>query len=202
MEKRHFIDTLDKTLSWPIFSLEIGQLEWALSVPGVWHGVPICALVFMPCVLFGIDLENENDRVQWMIAVVLPFFVYLFMRWITLIRNGDHYPMYERKHLVKILFGSLIAMYLFEKQNPRAMALPCFYIASYLFTQIFVAALKVYTKRMRPGIAMKVRLNGVRRHLSTLNYHGRKGNTVFESFPSGDVAGAMVFSMSLFMSTN
>ena len=46
---------------------------------------------------------------------------------------------------------------------------------------------------MRPGIAMKVRLNGVRRHLSTLNYHGRKGNTVFESFPSGDVAGAMVF---------
>ena len=84
------------------------------------------------------DLENENDRVQWMIAVVLPFFVYLFVRWITLIRNGDHYPMYDQKHLVKILFGSLIAMYLFENQNPRAMALPCFYIASYLFTQMLL----------------------------------------------------------------
>ena len=202
MEKRNCLDTVDKKLSWPIFSLEIGPMEWALSVPGVWHGVPMCALVWMPCVLFGIDLKNQSDRVQWMIAVVLPFFVYLFVRWIALIRNGDHYPMYDRKHLIKFLFGSLIAMYLFQKQDPRAMALPCFYIASYLFTQIFVAALKVHTKRMRPGIAMRIRLNGVRRYLHTLNYHGRKGNTVFESFPSGDVAGAMVFSMALFMSTN
>jgi hypothetical protein len=122
--------------------------------------------VWMPCVLYALVLKNQNDTVLWCLVVVLPFFLYLFIRWISLIRNGDHYPMYERKRLAFYLFGSLIAMYLFESDS-KAMALPCFYIASYLFTQVFVAFLKVYSKRMRPGIAMRVRLNGVRRHLAT-----------------------------------
>ena len=143
----------------------------------------------------------EGRRFAWAVGLCLPAFVGLLWRWVSLVSSGDHYPMYSARRvpwyltLVLILatWGSVAA---------HGAALPSFYVSAYMFTQTFVVALKYVTRRMRPGIVLDLRLKRVRRHLPCLNYRGKRGATVLESFPSGDVAGAAVLSTSLYLATD
>lgn len=201
-ERKRLLDAIDKRMSWCVFSLELGKMEWALSVPGVWHGIPACSLVWMTSLLVLCDAPEH--KMIWTCGVCVPLFLYLFMRWVVLIRQGDHYPMYSTTYLPYML-GTLLAVLATARImfgfTDHGIALPCFYVSSYLFTQVFVVILKTFARRVRPGIALSAQLNGTSRYLKTLNYHNKKGYTVFESFPSGDVAGAMVFSHTIAIAT-
>eukprot|EP00939_MAST-03C_sp_MAST-3C-sp1_P002147 g2147.t1 len=227
-ERERVLDTLDKFLSWPFFSVQFfaksggkntesstkGALcEWILSVPGVWFGVPSCALVWLSTVLVLVDDPPRDDfgilttratpyarRAAWAGVVCVPLFLALLYRWICLVRAGNHYPMYDAKRMPYYLAAVFAACEL-APLSKHGLSLPCFYVSAYLFTQIFVLALKYTARRMRPGICLEMKLNRTKRYLPTLNYKGKKGATVLESFPSGDVAGAAVFSYVLFIVT-
>lgn len=200
--------TLDVSLSWPIFCLRLGVLEWPLSVPGVWFGIPITSLVFMPMLLVLADMDPQRHRYActflWTMLVCVPTFIVLLVRWVRVLLAGDHHPMYSTKlvpPLVLALLGSLQFFHWFDHMTTHGSAVPYFYISSWFLTQTVVSALKICVGRMRPGIALAESLRQVPRHLACLNYRGSKGVTVFESFPSGDAAGAMAFSTALFVIT-
>ena len=106
--------------------------------------------------------------------------------------------MYSTKLLPVVVFGVAgFARVTGMAEHGAAAAL--FYVSAYMFTQTFIMILKVIVARVRPGTALAKELRGRRRHLECLNYRDKKGMTVIQAFPSGDVAGAMVFSVALFI---
>lgn len=202
-------DKLDKKLSMPIFMLDIGPLEYILALPGVWFGVPLTSLIWMPMVLawaaeptMGFPgLPHFAGYSTWLLFVCIPFFLIMLAYYTYLLRQGDHHPFYTTSYLVPLLGVVLGGTYFCSPK--LGVAAPVFYLCSYFLTQIFILVGKVRGQRLRPGVSsLKHKLSKVNRAIPTLNYLDALGYTVFESFPSGDAGGAMCFSYSLFLITN
>ena len=63
-----------------------------------------------------------------------------------------------------------------------------------LLTQLVILFLKQTCRRLRPGAALVKSLTSVPRFFPHVSFLDCKGLEAFESFPSGDAAGAMCFS--------
>lgn len=64
---------------------------------------------------------------------------------------------------------------------------------------LVVSVIKKSALRMRPVVALAPSLSSVHRHYPTMQNVLNHSLVAFESFPSGDVAGAMVFAFVLFL---
>lgn len=190
-----------------VFNLELGVLEYLLAVPGVWFGVPITSMLWLPTVLamvheptialpFAPTLAGAST---WFLLVILPLFTVLMVWYVMCLRDGDHHPFYTSKPLVPGLVCILLSTYMCSS---KGNGVPAFYITSYMFTQTFIFIGKIKGQRMRPGAAHPRLERDISRLIPTINYGGAKGQNVFQAFPSGDAAGAMCFSYTLYLITN
>ena len=191
----NLLDRIDKQISRCVFYLELGKVEWIIAFFGVWHGVPLTSLGFpIPQVAV---LIASGPSVGSVAAIVVPFLV-MAPIYIMCILRGSIATFYSVRYLVpSLLAGFTVSSLLGE----RALAAHIFYLCSYFITQMFVLTGKVFTRRLRPGSCMEEELMKVQRELPPLNYIGKTGHTVFESFPSGDAAGAMCLSAAAYAIT-
>jgi len=187
------IDKLDKTLSLAIYkiSLHSSVLEFLLSVIGHQHGIPITAMA-LHCLTLAAVAEGDKEGLLAMVAVALTLIQVIV--WGYAVANNCHEKFYTVSKLK--MCASILSLHFLVhfKGTERSRAVASWYFCSYLFTQGVVVALKMYCVRMRPAHALEKEVEGIKREIGRITFRGAKGWTVFESFPSGDAAGAMVFS--------
>lgn len=83
--------------------------------------------------------------------------------------------------------------------GPRAGHAVCLLLCAWLWTETLCHLVKVTARRMRPVVALKSHVDTAARILVPLQTVITEGETAFQSFPSGDAAGAMVYSYLLFL---
>ena len=190
------VDAADKAISRAVFYLELGKLEWLVAFFGVWHGVPVTALGFpVPQIATWI----VNGSATWgAVAVFIPFVV-LAYKYVGLILRGDIMPFYSVKYLFPVMVCAMTASKYFG--GDKGYAVHIFYLCSYFLTQMIVLLGKIFGRRMRPGSCLESELKSIHRELKPLQYVGKTGHTVTESFPSGDAAGAMCLGASAYVAT-
>jgi len=140
---------------------------------------------------------------SWEIAAILFFISVLFaFDYVRQISEGSITKFYSVKLLIPYMFGSLYLVNTYTDPNSNALAGQIFYLCGYFGTQAIIFCGKVFMRRLRPGSCLEKELSLIHRELPALNYLNRQGHVCFESFPSGDAAGAMVFSAALFIITD
>jgi membrane-associated phospholipid phosphatase len=192
------IDRWDKALSTVIFHLEIGFLELPLSTVGMWFGVPVVALVFVPTFLVLVLTAAAESTVFYVFVGFAALF--LTSGWCYCIHEGKIMSLYHVPRNI-LLFLIVCSHCTCSTLVPEANSLVSFYHSSYIFTQTFVLALKNVCRRRRPGLALHTQLENRERWIEEINYFGRKGFTMFEAFPSGDTAGSAVCAYALYRVT-
>ena len=115
--------------------------------------------------------------------------------WFVLISINKHEKFYSIQSFPHLFLAILSVQLLARYTSLAASAAASWMLCSYLSTQILVLLLKSRTMRMRPAHALGASLSKVPRLLPRLTFLQTRGHTVFESFPSGDAAGGMVFSV-------
>ena len=202
------VDRADKALSLPAFTLELpAPIEWALSVPGVWFGVPLYALLTLPLLQAALAADAGAALPALAGAVLLASLA----QWFGVLRAAQalqdpageaaaaavgsvYQPGGKRLSPLVFLLAPHAALALCRAAGggERAVHTACFAQASWLLVQGFVALGKRTFQRERPVAAavLRPRLAKVHRHLPALQAMLRHPSTVLSSFPSGDVAGA------------
>lgn len=200
------LDTMDRNLSWEVFDLSVGLLEWPLSVPAVWFGCPVTAFglgAYLMGAAGGVAGGIDGAGFRAWLALTGLISAVLLRRWFGLLLRGNPWAMYQTTALLPLMFSAIAiarvldAVATADRGGRRLLAPVSFYLCSYMFTQTFVLFLKALTRRVRPGVALAGELEKVPRRIPSLTYLRMKGHTAIESFPSGDAAGAAVFSASL-----
>eukprot|EP00968_Pinguiococcus_pyrenoidosus_P008762 scaffold645_cov247-Pinguiococcus_pyrenoidosus.AAC.32 len=156
------------------------------------------------------DAVVGSSKLQLWLLLSFGFFLVCVQKWMSLLRSGEGVAdMYDTQNLsFVVLGGAALSQFLdmgFLKQPAKllpggirvgeadsaSIAAPLsFYLCSYMATQVLVMMLKTGSRRIRPGVALAEELASVRRALPPLSYLNVQGYTVYESFPSGDAAGA------------
>ena len=101
----------------------------------------------------------------------------------------------KRGLIILVLSVQIVTHVILGPASPAA-ALGSYSVCLHLLAQIPVLHLKSRTHRKRPGLSYSSTelLHKIARYFPDISYLTATGYTVFESFPSGDAAGGMVFS--------
>jgi len=192
-----------------------------ITALGLCPWIVACISVLQDCADAGCaagTIAASPELLVWF-SMTLAFLGFCLRKWYRLLASPEGInAMYGSKSLLPIILGGAITAWLLDNgavprlralvsgerdlalaaSSARSLIQPlAFYLCSYMFTQVFVMVGKVFGRRMRPGVALSRELQKVPRAIPALNYLDIKGSTVFESFPSGDAAGAAVFSSAL-----
>ena len=191
------IDRFDKYVSSWVFNLEFGRLDYPLSVVGMWFGIPIFAICLLPLLLVHLVLYASASVL--FSSVVLLLGLLALSIWIYLIRTKQLMTVYAVKR--DPLAALLVLAHALCSLVPGGLSLCCCYYSSYAFTQTFILAGKIAAHRKRPGLALANQLQRLVRYVPQATYLGKVGWTMFESFPSGDTAGSVVFCYVIYRAT-
>ena len=188
------LDVIDKALTWPFNRMYVSVLEVPLTVVGTWFGIPVTSMS-----LCALILGAATSRTFHLSLLSLLFFVLALLAWFVLLSRGKHDDFYSlsKNALFGAIIGAQVATHVSFRMNPDSPnpeAVSAWYLISYLLTQLIVCYLKAVCRRMRPGAALSSSLSSVPRLFPLVTFLNCKGFMVFESFPSGDAAGAMCFS--------
>lgn len=188
------LDKLDKALTSPFNRMYLSVFEWPLSVVGTWFGVPITSMCLCSVVLGALHSRNAD-----LIGLSVLLGTLALGLWFYLLVNGRQEEFYgvPKTPLFLAIIGAQVTTHISNLQNPSSgnpSSVSAWYLISYLLTQLIVLFLKCVCRRMRPGAAIAPALSSVPRLFPALTFLDCKGFMVFESFPSGDAAGAMCFS--------
>jgi len=210
------LENLDKRLSHPFFLAQLPfVVEYGLSVPGNFFGIPIFALVVAPSLTAWFFLERpsaiDHNTKLWMGSVIIAQLVLLIL-WILLLSGS--------KKAAKIVYGNMfgaIAPFMgvgllflqvineppYDSDSSFPQQVGFFQLAAWCISIIPVYLLKPSIARMRPvawcnskncnDLELKTALS--QKHLQILpKIFIRDANA---SFPSGDTAGAVAVVYSL-----
>eukprot|EP00462_Mataza_sp_D1_P006194 CAMPEP_0175124818 /NCGR_PEP_ID=MMETSP0087-20121206/2984_1 /TAXON_ID=136419 /ORGANISM="Unknown Unknown, Strain D1" /LENGTH=364 /DNA_ID=CAMNT_0016406611 /DNA_START=308 /DNA_END=1402 /DNA_ORIENTATION=+ len=194
------LDRWDKYVSMPIFRAELGGVfEHFMAVPGVWFGMPPSAWLVLPCYVayFAVKLHSPEasqtaTNESWLRFVAIPITcawgAYYFVK---LRQDKLHHAYLATKQLIlPSAFAPSLAFALLGEVGSHAVSLTiCCWIAAVQVT----AMIKKTARRTRPVVALKPQLEHTKRIFPAMRTVLSHAHTAWESFPSGDVAGAMVF---------
>jgi len=215
-----YLDRIDKWFSNCFFTCSIGTFfEIPLSVLGTWFGVPVTSLLLQPMIIVVIADYNNNDTnnnyyhywggsILFASLTIICFGMYLIY-WFTLLysptrNSASIFDLLGTKYLIGCVFIVQIVSRILLPSSSKAStsasaSLGSYHLCLYLLSQIVALQLKTLAHRKRPGLcdSLQSELKKVRRHFPELTYMNASGYAVFESFPSADAAGAMIFSCAL-----
>ena len=176
----------------------ISYLEIPLTVVGTWFGIPLTAMALAPLVL----ATTASPTSFLLFSVCSAALVSAFVVWFYFLFLGNEESFYAFPHTYLFVVMLLVQCLASYSQNyvtgsgsPSSVA--SWYLVSYLLTQLVVLFLKLVCRRLRPALARPSSHASLRRLLPSITFVGKKGYMVFESFPSGDAAGATVFAIVL-----
>mmetsp|Transcript_15673 Transcript_15673/g.20114 ORF Transcript_15673/g.20114 Transcript_15673/m.20114 type:complete len:308 (-) Transcript_15673:337-1260(-) len=192
-------DVLDKKLSMPIFTLEIGKLEYVLSVPGCWFGLPVSAWGVLPLYVgaYQASFVSTDDAIFFTTWITLPITLLLLLYWFRSVSRDTIKNVYfaTKPLLPFLVFGPPLLTKLFMKSGYSSA---CFVVCNWCIAEVFCHSLKITSRRMRPLICIP-EIKQVHRELPSLQTILKTGETAFQSFPSGDAVGAAAFSTTLYI---
>lgn len=187
------LDRLDKAVSLPWFKTELpAPLEFALSIPGTWCGLPFYVWGFWPLFL---NLRSSTWRTapfaNHLGAAQAALFGLFTCYWAYLCsfkHPKDGGPMLAmRPGIGFLLMGLSVAVTRTWADDPS----PSMFLLNAWFAMTNGMSVVKYTAvRTRPAACMKRDLAKVRRALPVLGIQFASGQTVIESFFSGDAAGS------------
>eukprot|EP00937_MAST-01D_sp_MAST-1D-sp2_P002946 g2946.t1 len=199
-------DRLDKSISMPLFVLELGWWEYPLSVPGHWFGVPCFALGTLPIVHSALAVPHAlcSAAAVVLCCVSLAVWFRALHRSRTCGAAAMHtiyLPGGPRWGKLVFLAAPHAALVLCRLTGGvPALRVAAFVQTSWFLTQAVVAFLKSTVKRPRPvasaSLAKRLRGGRVARIFPELQSFLRSASESRQSFPSGDVAGACSWALS------
>jgi len=188
------IDMLDKTISRCVMELQIGQLEWLLSVPGCFFGMaPI--LIVGPLTLATLATTSPAVGIGLTQAILGMMWLGILCVWYAFCAGR---PELAQKFLYAkhaYLFGPMLGIALARLAGPEAWSVGAWFIIAWSVTLVPVLILKGRTKRRRPAVCVPNLIPDVPRVIKILPLMLTKDANA--SFPSGDVAGAGAFGATL-----
>ena len=195
------IDRIDKRVSSPIFKLQLGRsLEWVLSVPGCFFGMPAALLVspsLIACAVGGCTNASMQS-----LAVLCSATVAILGVWVNFNRADTSSiksspPLLLFRPVSVIVAPALgTALAYFVAEGTVARAAGSFHIATWYAGIIPVLLLKQSTRRRRPvacepdQISAEAVAAAKAKYLSNIPAKLRHADAN-ASFPSGDVGGAV-----------
>mmetsp|Transcript_6443 Transcript_6443/g.13082 ORF Transcript_6443/g.13082 Transcript_6443/m.13082 type:complete len:356 (+) Transcript_6443:229-1296(+) len=194
------LDSFDAKLSLPIMKLDAGLLgEYLISIPGTWFGMPPMVWGSITLLVAGVsalsDPQVTSQSCKYYFGLLLlPSFALSLGAYLKIARDGEIKRIYiwTKYILLPFPFGiPLLAELLLGERAGHAAALA---LSSWFFTETVCHVFKISARRMRPVIALADKIKGVTRRLSSIQHVLTEGETAFESFPSGDAAGAAAIS--------
>jgi membrane-associated phospholipid phosphatase len=200
------IDRLDKLLSAPIFSLQIGlALESICSIPGCFFGMPAFHVISPVLVACAVGECSETSDVAaslfggTSLLLVAIWYRVLFPPAGT---SGPKKMLYSAPTLVLApVWGCVLLRLVTTSATARGAAY--FHLAAWFLSIIPVLGLKGAARRRRPvvcpkeAVGVSVAVAQSRKALQSIpRMLHEDGNA---SFPSGDVAGAVSFAYPLVM---
>jgi len=204
-----WLDLVDSKLSLPVLRLQLGRLEPLICIPGTWFGMPPYAwFVMPPLVAAYVSLpwkHEEDDGIEslallaWLGLVCLPLVVVGLIMFFKIVPSGDVKIIFvATKYLLvpSTIVPNLAAEYALGN---RAGHVTTMIICSWLFTETVNHVVKVSSRRMRPVVSLRSKIQHVERVYPSLQKIILEGETAFQAFPSGDAAGAAVYSWVLFL---
>mmetsp|Transcript_2093 Transcript_2093/g.3006 ORF Transcript_2093/g.3006 Transcript_2093/m.3006 type:complete len:309 (-) Transcript_2093:512-1438(-) len=193
-----WFDIVDKSFSKPIFTVELGKLEYLLCVPGVWFGLPPAVWGVIPLYVAMYQASLENVQVvSFACYFGAPATLLLLIYWFQCIAENRVRDVYlaTKKLFPVLVFGPPLVTKL---TLPEGYSSTCFVVSAWCAGEILCHFIKVTSRRMRPIICLDV-LKDVHRELPSLLTILREGETAFQSFPSGDAVGGAVVSTTIFL---
>ncbi|GBG32356.1 Hypothetical Protein FCC1311_085812 [Hondaea fermentalgiana] len=197
------LDAFDAKISLPIMTLDLGEAaEWAIAIPGTWFGMPPMAWGPLPLLVAGFaalhDPKVSSEMLwRWFGFICAPFTLGLLAFFVYYVRRGNAKIIYIITKYILIPFSvgmPLVATYGLGERSGHIVSLT---LCSWILTEAVCHILKITARRMRPVVCLTDKIKDVPRALSCIQHVVTAGETAFESFPSGDAAGAIVFSVIL-----
>lgn len=192
------LDALDKWLSRPIFLARLPvAVEYILSVPGNFFGVPLVTLFIAPNVMAMCFSDSPLLSTWWHVIVWFLVLVVLIL-WFFVLKGS--------KTAIQIFYGPMLGVMaallgvalLSWMPDQSARHVGYFQLSAWCASVLPVALLKPATARIRPACQVRdiqVIAAMQAKHLHVLpRLFQRDGRA---SFPSGDTAGAMAVSYTI-----
>lgn len=182
------IDRVDKAISSCIFSLQIGPLEWPLSVPGCVFGMAPILCAGPPTLAV---LASKGPVPLPLSFILSALWTVTLGTWFSFCAGKEEYA---KKYLfakASYVFGPLVGLMIASLAEHEAWAVGAFFNMAWSTTLVPVLVLKGFTKRRRPAVSVP----STPKVLEILPRFLRKDANA--SFPSGDVAGAVAFAVPL-----
>lgn len=186
------LDALDKSLSRPIFLARLPiAVEYILSVPGNFFGVPLVTLFLSPNVM-AMYCSDSLLLPTWWHVVVWFMILAVLLLWFFVLKGSKRAIQTFYGPMVGVMAAFLGVALLSWMPDQSARQVGYFQLAAWCLSVLPVALLKPATARIRPAcqdrdIHVMAAMNA--KHLHVLpRLFQRDGRA---SFPSGDTAGAM-----------
>ena len=199
------LDKLDKRLSSPLFTAQLGLIgEALLSIPGCFFGMPAFHLVAP--FLVACALDGCKDASLGALLLALAFAIVLVGTWLfaqSLPERAKHlHILYLPPALILAPILGLLVIRWAAIADPNAQAAAAFYLVAWNITLVPVLGLKHACGRRRPvacdakDIGKAVPMAAESKALPNICMMLKKGDAN-AAFPSGDVAGAVAFAYPL-----
>lgn len=200
------LDTLDKTISGPIFRLQLGLvLEALLSVPGCYFGMPAAHVIAPTLVACSIDPGACRAATPATQAAAAIFGLALLVWWASAqyARNSKALRhLYLAPALIVSPIVGMLVVHAVAAGSASAMAAAHFYLVVWNLSLIPILTIKHAAGRRRPvacdaaDIGEATTQAAERKALSNICAMLKAGDAN-AAFPSGDVAGSVAFAYPL-----
>lgn len=192
------IDRIDKRLSAPIFRLQLGiVLEWILSVPGCFFGMPAALLVSPALIACGVGgCSSAPPHAIGLLAAATAAILVVWIRFNnSTLQDGPPLVLFRPTAVVVApALGTALAHLVADAGVPLAAG--SFHLTAWYLGIIPVLLLKQSTRRRRPvacepqHIGAKAIAAAPAKRLANIPAKLRRADPN-AAFPSGDVGGAM-----------
>jgi membrane-associated phospholipid phosphatase len=184
-----FVDHFDRRLSKPIFFFDRFHpyLDHLLLIPGTWFGLPTPTWGFASTTLVWYhehmsDLMSFRSTSFLLLLIIIPLIIYTVV-FITGIGNPTTIYNPKGQLPIPLVLWSTIWYITNTHRGPGA-----FFAVAWSMAQATTHLVKITAGRVRPIKSFDVR--HVKREFKELRFMFSEGQTVLESFPSADAAGA------------
>lgn len=194
------IDQLDKKLSMNVFSLSFGPVpETLLSIPGTWFGLPVSAFIMSNFLTLYIQAKHQlpGSVIFSAVSVVcMGAWGGVFLRYWLSGHVEQAYKLNKYWTVPSIVLPTVMGRLLM----PESYHAATFFISAWMISQSLSSTFKTAFCRTRPTVAESTtkKIMGIKRAYPSYRAMLSIGESVFESFPSGDSVGAACFSATLY----
>mmetsp|Transcript_4582 Transcript_4582/g.8565 ORF Transcript_4582/g.8565 Transcript_4582/m.8565 type:complete len:296 (-) Transcript_4582:404-1291(-) len=207
-----------KKMSRPVFHTSLGPLEYLLSVPGTWFGIPLFATSLGTILVGALACTEKHTedacRIQSLAALLCTFAMWYWFNCCYESKNMKtddlsggimkaYLPLkgkFSVPLLILVPHLAIWAISIIESHSSRAKSAGCFFLCAWVLSNLLCECLKTMFHRLRPAAALQKELSVIPRELPQLQVmlRVRSRNS---SFPSGDSAGAAAFYTTCFLIT-